>query len=78
MGGWKLEVARMALYITFPVSLFYYFNQPQYFEKWVVKTKRELYPPESKTKRETFEQAIESVKRKQEMLLLSKMDTKDS
>lgn len=26
MGGWKLEVARMALYIFFPVSMYGLFN----------------------------------------------------
>ena len=45
MGGWKLEVGRMAMYMFFPVGMFYCFNQPQYFEDWVVKMRRELYPP---------------------------------
>ena len=27
MGGWKLEAFKMALYMTFPVVTFYYFNQ---------------------------------------------------
>lgn len=35
----------MSIYMAFPVVLFYYFNQPQYFEKWVIEKKRELYPP---------------------------------
>lgn len=47
MGGWKLEVFKMSLYMMFPVGIFYYFNQPQYFEKWVVKVRREIYPPEN-------------------------------
>lgn len=37
MGGWQLEVAKMALYMAFPVGMFHYFNQPEYFEKWVRK-----------------------------------------
>lgn len=41
-----LETGRMALYMMLPVGLFYYFNQPKYFEEWVIKRKRELYPPE--------------------------------
>jgi len=36
MGGWKLEVFKMALYMSFPVALFHWFNQPEYFEKWVI------------------------------------------
>ncbi|KAF0313984.1 Protein PET100, mitochondrial [Amphibalanus amphitrite] len=32
MGGWKLEIFKMGMYMTFPVGLFWYFNQPEYFE----------------------------------------------
>ncbi|KAJ8950105.1 hypothetical protein NQ318_017830 [Aromia moschata] len=74
MGGWKLEVAKMALYITFPVGLFHYFNQPEYFEEWVVKTKREIYPPESKSARENFEQAMQAIKHKQELSLMASLE----
>lgn len=35
MGGWHLEIFKMAMYMTFPVAMFHYFNQPEYFEKWV-------------------------------------------
>ncbi|XP_015590271.1 protein PET100 homolog, mitochondrial [Cephus cinctus] len=48
MGTWKLEVLRMAIYMAFPVGLFHYFNQPENFEEWVTKVKRETYPPENK------------------------------
>lgn len=37
MGGWQLEVGKMAMYMAFPVGMFHYFNQPEYFEKWVRK-----------------------------------------
>lgn len=53
MGGWVLEVAKMFLYISFPVGVFHYVNQPAYFEKWVIKAKEEHFPPES---RQTYEQ----------------------
>ncbi|XP_012216201.1 protein PET100 homolog, mitochondrial [Linepithema humile] len=46
--GWGLEVAKMFLYISFPVGIFHYVNQPDYFEKWVVKTKEEYFPPVSR------------------------------
>lgn len=39
----------MALYLSFPVAMFHYFNQPEYFEKWVTQTKREVFPPENKS-----------------------------
>nr|CAH7754894.1 unnamed protein product [Callosobruchus chinensis] len=76
MGTWTLEVAKMAVYVSFPVAMFYYFNQPQYFEEWVVKTKRELYPPESKEKREKFENAIKAIKQKQELAILAQLENK--
>lgn len=52
MGGWVLEVARMALYLTFPVATFHYFARPEYFEKYVIETKRQIYPPEDETLRD--------------------------
>lgn len=42
MGGWQLEVGKMAMYMAFPVGMFHYFNQPEYFEKWVRKNIRSL------------------------------------
>lgn len=46
MGGWVLEVAKMALYLAFPVAAFHVFNSPQYFEQYVIEKKREMYPNE--------------------------------
>lgn len=46
MGGWVLEVAKMALYLSFPVAAFHIFNSPQYFEQYVIEKKREMYPNE--------------------------------
>lgn len=66
MGGWRLEIAKMALYITFPVAMFHYFNQPEFFEEWVVKTKRELYPPENTQEHQDFLAAIQRIKSQQE------------
>ncbi|RZC34018.1 DUF2346 domain containing protein [Asbolus verrucosus] len=67
MGGWRLEVGRMALYITFPVALFHYFNQPELFEEWVIKTKREMYPPENTPEKIEVVNAIKRLKEKQEL-----------
>lgn len=52
MGGWVLEVARMALYLSFPVATFHYFARPEYFEKYVIETKREIFPPEDEMLRD--------------------------
>lgn len=65
MGNWKLEVGRMAMYMSFPVILFHYFNQPAYFEEWVTKTKRNIFPPENPQDREDIQQLIKQMKMKQ-------------
>ncbi|KAG5670328.1 hypothetical protein PVAND_000604 [Polypedilum vanderplanki] len=69
MGGWKLEVFKMALYMSFPVALFHWFNQPEYFEKWVVETKRELYPPENKEQKDMIDDCIRKVREKHDLQL---------
>ncbi|GAB0088765.1 protein PET100 homolog, mitochondrial [Sergentomyia squamirostris] len=74
MGGWVLEVAKMAMYITFPVALFHYFNQPEYFESYVTDMKRELYPPEDTSKQEEFKKAIKSVRAAREQEILRKLE----
>ncbi|XP_055852146.1 protein PET100 homolog, mitochondrial [Episyrphus balteatus] len=66
MGGWHLEIGKMALYMTFPVALFHIFNQPAYFEEWVTKTKRDIYPPDSESHRKELEDAIKMIRAKQE------------
>lgn len=76
MGGWKLEVAKMALYMTFPVALFHYFNQPEYFEEWVTKMRREMYPPESKYLKEEFKEAIRKNHKKYELNVLDSQEGK--
>ncbi|XP_028131519.1 protein PET100 homolog, mitochondrial-like [Diabrotica virgifera virgifera] len=78
MGNWQLEVGRMALYIAFPVVMFTYFNQPQYFEDWVIKTKREMYHSKSTEDPKKFEDTITSLKRKQELKLLNQLEAKES
>lgn len=44
MGGWHLEIFKMAMYMSFPVAMFHYFNQPEYFEKWVNQFKKFTTP----------------------------------
>ncbi|KPJ18950.1 hypothetical protein RR48_12461 [Papilio machaon] len=65
MGNWKLEVGRMAMYTTFPVALFFVFNQPKYFEEWVTNTKRQIFPPENKQDREDIQKLIQDMRKKQ-------------
>lgn len=52
MGGWALEIGKMALYLAFPVAAFHIFNTPEYFEKYVIEKKREMYPHEDQLYRD--------------------------
>lgn len=54
---WQLEAFKMFIYMTFPVGAFFYFNQPQYFEKFVIKTKQQMYPPDDPKMRDMIEEA---------------------
>lgn len=56
--GWILEIAKMSLYISFPVGIFHYVNQPAYFDKWVIQAKKEHYPLESRKANEEMETFI--------------------
>uniref|UniRef100_A0A8D2ZN09 PET100 cytochrome c oxidase chaperone n=1 Tax=Scophthalmus maximus TaxID=52904 RepID=A0A8D2ZN09_SCOMX len=38
--GVKIEIFRMMLYLSFPVTMFWISNQAEYFEEYVVKRKR--------------------------------------
>jgi len=67
MGNWQLEVARMAMYIAFPVALFHWFNQPENFEEYVVTARRQYFPPESKKDRQEWEDFIHKFNEKRDM-----------
>uniref|UniRef100_A0A3P9NEY6 PET100 homolog n=1 Tax=Poecilia reticulata TaxID=8081 RepID=A0A3P9NEY6_POERE len=38
--GVKIEMFRMMLYLSFPVTMFWISNQAEYFEEYIVKRKR--------------------------------------
>ncbi|XP_063704754.1 protein PET100 homolog, mitochondrial [Culicoides brevitarsis] len=78
MGGWQLEVFRMGVYMAFPVGLFYWFNQPEYFEKWVVEKKRQMYPPESKNNHDQIQNLIKDMKDKDKEVYLRQLQQMDS
>ncbi|XP_046479450.1 protein PET100 homolog, mitochondrial [Neodiprion pinetum] len=66
MGNWQLEVAKMVLYMAFPVGMFHYFNQPEVYENWVTKTKREIYPMVNKEEDEALRRKIREIREKQD------------
>ncbi|XP_055519926.1 protein PET100 homolog, mitochondrial [Leucoraja erinacea] len=75
MGGVRLEIARMFIYLSFPVTVFWISNQAEYFEEYVVKRKREIYPPEEKMHRKELEDFKERMRVKREQKLLHQADT---
>jgi len=42
MARWRLEVGKMAMYLLFPVGMFWFFNHPQFFEKYLINAKEKL------------------------------------
>jgi len=78
MGGWVLEVGKMAMYISFPVAMFHYFNQPEYFEKWVTEKKREIYPPEDKNTDNEIKKAIKMMREKRDREMRQALDEFES
>lgn len=64
----------MALYMTFPVAMFHIFNQPKYFEEWVVKTRRDLYPPESLGHHEAIQELIKEIREREDRRVLLELD----
>ncbi|XP_015268083.1 PREDICTED: protein PET100 homolog, mitochondrial [Gekko japonicus] len=68
--GVKLEVFRMVLYLSFPVAMFWVSNQAEYFEEYVIKRKREIFPPENEFQRKELEAFKERMRKKREERLL--------
>ncbi|XP_033858648.2 protein PET100 homolog, mitochondrial [Acipenser ruthenus] len=71
--GVKLEVFRMLLYLSFPVTVFWISNQAEYFEEYVVKRKREIYPPDEKMQRKELEDFKQRMRERKEQRLLKQM-----
>ncbi|XP_068192730.1 protein PET100 homolog, mitochondrial [Antennarius striatus] len=53
--GVKLEYFRMMLYLSFPVAMFWISNQAEYFEEYVIKRKREIFPQDEEARRKEME-----------------------
>lgn len=74
MGHWALEAGKMVIYMTFPVAIFHYFNQPEYFEKFVIESKRNMYPPENEKHYEELEKLSEYVRKQTESEFKGKLE----
>ena len=44
--GSKVELFRISIYIFFPVTVFYFFNKPEFYDKYVANIQRGLHLPE--------------------------------
>lgn len=68
--GVKIEVFRMMLYLSFPVAMFWISNQAEYFEEYIVKRKREIFPANEQIQRRELEDFKERMRaRKEEQML---------
>ncbi|XP_016131412.1 protein PET100 homolog, mitochondrial [Sinocyclocheilus grahami] len=71
--GVKIEVFRMMVYLSFPVAMFWISNQAEYFEEYIVKRKREIFPPEEKMHRQELEDFKERMRNRREQKMLKQM-----
>lgn len=71
--GVKIEIFRMMLYLSFPVTMFWISNQAEYFEEYIVKRKRETFPPDEESQRKELENFKERMRARKEQQLLKKM-----
>ncbi|XP_051995891.1 protein PET100 homolog, mitochondrial-like [Xyrauchen texanus] len=71
--GVKIEVFRMMVYLSFPVAMFWISNQAEYFEEYIVKRKREIFPPDEKMHRQELEDFKERMRNRREQKILKQM-----
>ncbi|XP_049417837.1 protein PET100 homolog, mitochondrial [Epinephelus fuscoguttatus] len=71
--GVKIEVFRMMLYLSFPVTMFWISNQAEYFEEYIVKRKREIFPPDEQLHRKELEDFKERMRLRKEQRMLKQI-----
>ncbi|XP_051571201.1 protein PET100 homolog, mitochondrial [Myxocyprinus asiaticus] len=71
--GVKIEVFRMMVYLSFPVAMFWISNQAEYFEEYIVKRKREIFPPDEKMHRQELEDFKVRMRNRREQKMLKQM-----
>ncbi|TDH03047.1 hypothetical protein EPR50_G00158940 [Perca flavescens] len=71
--GVKIEVFRMMLYLSFPVTMFWISNQAEYFEEYIVKRKREIFPPDEGLHRKELEDFKERMRVRKEQRILKEI-----
>uniref|UniRef100_A0A8C4RCL7 PET100 cytochrome c oxidase chaperone n=1 Tax=Erpetoichthys calabaricus TaxID=27687 RepID=A0A8C4RCL7_ERPCA len=68
----------MVLYLSFPVAMFWISNQAGYFEKYVVKRKREIFPPDEKMQRKELEDFKQRMRKRREEKFLKQLGIPES
>ncbi|XP_056143192.1 protein PET100 homolog, mitochondrial isoform X2 [Lampris incognitus] len=63
----------MMLYLSFPVTMFWISNQAEYFEEYIVKRKREIFPPDEHIHRKELEDFKEKMRLRKEQRRLKEM-----
>ncbi|XP_033999876.1 protein PET100 homolog, mitochondrial [Trematomus bernacchii] len=71
--GVKIEVFRMMVYLSFPVTMFWVSNQAEYFEEYIVKRKREIFPADEKVHRKELEDFKEQLRVRKEKRIMKRM-----
>jgi len=79
MGNWQLEVAKMAIYMAFPVFTFYAYHQVDWFAEQYKGVQRKVYSsedPKAKAEFKEFLQAVSKQGEREKNLEYAKMDQK--
>ncbi|CAM9218991.1 unnamed protein product [Lampetra planeri] len=75
--GVKIEMFRMMLYLSFPVAMFWISNQAEYFEEYIVKRKREIFPPHEGAHRKELEDFKERMRVRKEQRMLKALESEN-
>ncbi|XP_029292782.1 protein PET100 homolog, mitochondrial isoform X2 [Cottoperca gobio] len=68
-----IKLPKMVLYLSFPVTMFWISNQAEYFEEYIVKRKREIFPPDEKLHRKELEDFKERMRVRREKRILKEI-----
>lgn len=60
--------------MSFPVAMFHYFNQPEYYEDYVTKLKQTVFPPVNKQRDDELKDAIKKIQQSQDLRILQAME----
>ncbi|XP_061604252.1 protein PET100 homolog, mitochondrial isoform X1 [Phyllopteryx taeniolatus] len=63
--SWSVT-SHMMLYLSFPVTMFWISNQAEYFEEYIVKRKREIFPADERLNRKELEDFKERMRTRKE------------